>query len=252
MSLPFLKTSKKFKVGAGVSGVAALLALGAAPAFASTTPSPYALQEDNYGQINQNAATVSASGFATGAAVYAQVCDGVSSTSSKFNPTIDCDTNTQPSAAFADSTGTATFPGTDPNLQIGFFRGVSPGDKFNCLAPLDNPKSTTATVPGAPSTADPTTGENVPIIDPNKASWGQTGTATCQVRFTTSPDANSVQASDVFISLTIPQSNGTVSTGPSPTLPESPLTIALPIGAVALFGLGGVVLMRKRRHPTAV
>jgi trimeric autotransporter adhesin len=37
--------------------------------------------------------------------------------------------------------------------------------------------------------------------------------------------------------------------GPPPTLPESPLAVALPIGAVALFG-GGFLIMRRRKHST--
>jgi hypothetical protein len=184
----------------------------ATPAMAVTTESTaYSVPLDAYGNANDAATDVSGSGFTPGAQVYAQICNGddPSSTSPVFDPDLDCDTNTQPSAVTADSSGTASFPGSNINTQIGFFRGVSPGTKFNCLAPGDNPESTMATVPNAPASNGT---ESVPTIDPNVASFGQTGSSPCQVRFTTSPDATSVQSGDVFLPLSIPQ-DGTEAPG---------------------------------------
>jgi hypothetical protein len=87
-------------------------------------------------------------------------------------------------------------------------------------------------------------------------SWGAStvgsaggGTAPCTIRVAYS-NVDKDTGSDKEIALALPQ-NGTASGSPAPSTPESPLAIALPAGAVALFGGAGVILFRKRRHAAA-
>jgi hypothetical protein len=85
----------------------------------------------------------------------------------------------------------------------------------------------------------------VATIDPTVPSYGQTGTSPCVVRLSTSETTK--LSTDLYVPYTIPQNP---SAAPAST-PESPLAIALPAGAVALFGGAGFILFRKRRTSAA-
>ena len=166
-------------------------------------------------------------------------CDGTSPSSAGYSVTVDCDPLTL-------SPVVAT---VGPNeLQVGatIFRGVSPDDLFNCLAPQDDPSGTTVNVPGLPAGATPAT------IDPTKPSWGSDrvnpvggngGSAPCQERVTFTPSTLNEfgPTSDEFFPVELPQS------APAAAIPESPVTVALPIGAAVLFGAAGIALYGRRR-----
>jgi len=85
------------------------------------------------------AITVVASGFAAGALVYAEQCDGVTPTAALWSPTVHCDLGSSPAAAIADGRGLATFSSTDRNHAFHPFTGESPQSLFNCLAPAQRP-----------------------------------------------------------------------------------------------------------------
>ena len=78
---------------------------------------------------------VVASGFASGALVFVEQCDGVSPDQAQWSPTTHCDLGSSPSPAIADAHGVATFPATDRNHAFRPFVGESPQSLFNCNAP---------------------------------------------------------------------------------------------------------------------
>jgi hypothetical protein len=74
------------------------------------------------------------------------------------------------------------------------------------------------------------------------------GAAPCQERVIFTPSALNEfgPTRDEFFAVELPQA------APPAMIPESPLTVAPPIGATVLFGAAGAVLYRKRRsQPSA-
>jgi hypothetical protein len=257
-----MKSSTKLKTLVGACGVGAALTLTMTPAFAAgtgnetiTSPSsPYTPTVDANANPVDSSVVVSGTGYTQGASVYAEVCDGLSESAPGWDPGSDCDPLTEtagfPTGSQHTAPGAFTFNGANPNLRIVVFRGLSPNNQFNCLAPGDNPNSTSVTVSNASDSTQ------VAQINPALPSWGAStvglaggGKAGCQIRITYTPDTPDITY-DKFITLSLPQ-NGTAAVTPPPSTPESPLAIALPIGAVALFGGAGIVLFRKRRSASS-
>jgi hypothetical protein len=264
--------STKLKAVAGMSGVAAMVAFTAAPALALAPPTgneqitaPVAVgvgvlvgstdftpPTDANGNPTQVSPleNVKGSGYAEGDEVYMIICDGKSPTAAGWNIGLDCDNGTG-SASFPVGqeglgSGNIEFFTNQSGYDLPVFRGMSPNDQFNCLAPGDDPNSTAANVPNLPA------GGTAPTIDPTVPSWGAStvganggGTAPCTIRVAYS-NVDVSTTSDKYIPFTLAQ-DATVATGPGTTVPESPLNIALPIGAIVLFGAAGAVLYRKRR-----
>jgi hypothetical protein len=235
------KNTKRALVAVAGSGVG--LFLGATPAFAQsitaptgTPASPFIVPEctsttncDNiYGVSDVGvpvAFPVTGTGWAQGTTVSIEICDGKSPTAQGWTPGIDCDSTSSPAGELIGASnpqGNVSWGTGNPNNEIGDFRGESLDDLFNCLAPGDNPNST-MTLDGEP-------------IDPGKPSW-----TNCQLRMATSV-ANSTPDQQ-FVTMQIPNS-------PSSQVPEAPMAILLPLGALGLLG-GGVVLTRRRRHARA-
>ncbi len=297
------RTSTKLKVLATVGGAAAAVSLSVTPAFASgtdtgnetitspvtgvpgkTNPSFTVTNDANGNPISE--INITGTGWSYPGQVYAMICDGVPETSSKWNIGVDCDTGTAtgglPVGSNVDTGGqfsnlnSIEFFADQAAQGYGsafLFRGESPNDQFNCLAPGDNPNSTSVNVPNAQASA-PTTpaipgaasesqynsstlAYPLATIDPTVPSWGAStvganggGTAPCQIRIAYS-DQTVDKTSDVEIPFVIPTNGVPIATTPPPSTPESPLAIALPVGGVALFGLAGVILYRKRRPGAA-
>jgi hypothetical protein len=121
---------------------AAAVTLGVLPGAASATVqipgppiSPFKVPSNALGQPVPF--TIQANGFAPGALVFLEVCDGTPSTAVGWNPNINCDLGTAPAAVAANASGVALFPAGDPNKQFKPFRGASPQGMFNCLNALD-------------------------------------------------------------------------------------------------------------------
>jgi hypothetical protein len=261
--------SNKMKAAAAIGGAAAVLAFTAAPAFASGTPTgneqittpvpvgvgvlqgtvPFTPPVDaNANPINAvQADLVTGTGYDEDGSVAAMICDGSNPTSSGWSPAADCDSLTE-SALIAvgvqgNPDGQFTL-GNSTTEEYVIFRGQSPNDQFNCLAPADNPNGDAVNLDGEAGTTPAP-------IDPTVPSWGANtvganggGTAPCQVRIAYNPTLFSASG-DKFFPLALPQ------VAPTSVVPESPLTIALPIGGVVLFGAAGAVLYRKRRSHAA-
>jgi hypothetical protein len=253
----------KLKALAGVGGVVAAIALTAVPSYAVTpTGSEAILTPESVGAGvtvsttsytppvdaagNPTPATdvtisLSGTGYVEGQSIQIMICDGKSPSAAGYQPTMDCDSGTAVSGVpVLNSAGSWTYTASLAGQNwLGVFRGDSPQDLFNCLAPQDNPNGT-ETVSGNP-------------IDPANPSWGAStvgtsggGTAGCNIRIAYSNQTVST-TSDKYIPLALPN---TASTPPT-NVPESPLAIALPIGGVVLFGAAGAVLYRKRRSVSA-
>jgi hypothetical protein len=259
----------RMKALTGVGGAAALLALTVAPAFAATPTgnemvtspsSPFTVPVDSNGDpVDNQFPAVTGTGYQPGI-VNIQVCDGLPESAPGWSPESDCDAVTATGQVPVTATGTFDFKGQGINNEVFAFRGLSPSGQFNCLAPQDNPNST-STFNAAGFDPTSANGVNQVIIDPNEdaidptvpsygaSTVGKAGgsTAPCQLKIAYSNQTKST--SDQFISLVLPN---TAATGPGTTVPESPLAIALPIGGVVLFGAAGALLYRKRRStPTA-
>jgi len=269
--------SSKMKAAAAVGGAAAAaLVCTATPAFAFGNPTgneaittPVSVPagtlvgtqawtppvDANANPIDGVAAdndTITGTGYDnTGATVFGMVCDGNPPTAVGWSVAADCDSLTA-TAGIVIGTGAGlpagevqlnNNPVTDP---VGVFRGIGPNDQFNCLAPADSPQASTVNLQGA-------TGVTPAAIDPTVPSWGSPlplnpgiggGSAPCTIRIGYS-SVNLSTTADKFFPLALPQVQ------PQAVVPESPLTIALPIGGVVLFGAAGAVLYRKRRHAAA-
>lgn len=106
-------------------------------AFASeiVQPSASPLVVSVAGAAAPAAVTIVASGFASGALVYVEQCDGVAPTAPQWSPTANCDLGSSPAPAIADAHGVATFAAADRNRAFRPFAGESPQSMFNCLAP---------------------------------------------------------------------------------------------------------------------
>jgi hypothetical protein len=305
----YMISSTRVKALAGIGGVAALVAFTASPAFAfgvdtgneaitapvtiapgvtvETTASYTPTNDANGNPIGQDL-TISGSGYdPAGGSITAEVCDGVPETSPKFVVTQDCDDETATGfvgVGVNPATG-AELPSGDFSLvggpaadnfsfTVGLFRGVGPSDFFNCLAPNDNPTSTSVTVPNAnanlanPAATLPffvgdwnssTQPYGVAAIDPTVPSWGTnlpgadgvTASPTpCMVRVAYTNTTKDL-TSDHEFPITLSQDAVPLAGAPGTEVPESPLAIALPVGGVVLFGAAGAVLYRKRRSNSA-
>lgn len=222
-----------------LAGAGAAVLAAATPAFAATISqpptNPFVVPEctnpaassgtcDNpYGDNNVGAPVayqVTATGTA-GKTYYVEICDGKSPTAPGFNFTTDCDTATTTAGHVADSGGNISWPAGNTVDEVGDFRGSSPQDLFNCLAPGDTGSTTLAGEP----------------IDTTKSSW-----TNCQMRITQSP--TTLGPDDAYITLSIPNS-------PPAQTPESPLAILLPVSAVGVLGGGLLIARRRRRAGTA-
>jgi hypothetical protein len=252
---------RKF-IAISLFATAAVLASVSAPAFASTLVSP----SPNFTVLNDSDGypvpqTYDTSGWTVGSTVFAEVCDGKSPSAPGYDVNSDCDSSTQVSGVVVqDAAGDAIFPAAPAdhgNLSVPIFHGMGPNDLFNCLAAGDNPNGTET--PIGTQTGDHGDTDNpdnpgaVLSIDPTAPSWGastvgsaQGGTANCQIRIGTG--ATTSNPTDIYIPFVL---SDTLPTGPGTTVPESPLAIALPIGAVVLLGTGGFVMTRKRRAARA-
>lgn len=221
-----------------LAGTAAALIGAASPAFAATsytTPSdnPHTIPVDN----NYNALPfdVTVTGYGANQGVFIEICDGTPTTVNGWSPATFCDITTSPAAATANSSGTATFPSSNSNFQIGDFNGVSPGDLFNCLSQNEINAFGDATPGAFPGEFNLGAGDTATAtgqtVDPSHPAW-----TNCQLRASTNNSA--VTGDQVFKTLTIPST--------FPFTPEAPMAILLPLGAGGLLA-GGIVLGRRRR-----
>lgn len=75
---------------------------------------------------------VRATGFLRNTAVFVEQCDGVSPTTTRWEPTEHCDLGGSPAAANADASGSVTFSPSDSAHAFVPFVGESPQQIFNC------------------------------------------------------------------------------------------------------------------------
>jgi hypothetical protein len=145
---------------------------------------------------------------------------------------------TSPEGVPSTTAGGVTWTASNSQQQIGVFRGESPQDFFNCLAPADVPGGTTQNANGSWNipASDTQTSSGSDAIDPNVPSW-----TNCQLRVSSNNAA--VTSDQAFDTLSL-------QSGPTGSVPETPYAVLLPIGAVAVLG-GGVVIMRRRRKSHA-
>jgi hypothetical protein len=237
---------------AAIGGSAAIVALTATPGWAaeSVSPNPYVPAESSPGVIDLNQTNVVASGLPTSQQWFAGLCDGVPFSSPIWNVNADCaafSSGVNTGAGTGPGTGSATFGGNPeaanpPPQSFLVWHGSAANDmifgeqQFNCLAPDDDPGSTVTKAGNEP-------------IDPNEPAWGASagpspgggGTAPCQIRISNS--LSNFQSTDLADNYDIPT---------TPPVPESPMSIGLPIGAAVVLG-GGVflTLRRRRRHAQA-
>jgi hypothetical protein len=256
-------SSTKLKGAAAIGGVAAIVALTAAPALAVPTgneaitvpvsvpkgtllgTTPYAVPEDSSGNPILSDVVIQGTGYQPGFSVYFTICDGKNPSNPGYSIASDCDslaaTGSFPVGAQGVGPGNIKYTSTELIGTLGVFRGVSPSDTFNCLAPNDDPNGTTVNDPGP----------NAASIDPTVPSYGSTlplssaggSSSPCTIRIGYSP-VNLDTSSDKFIPYVLSQ-------GPATATPEAPLSILLPVGGVVLFAAAGAVLYRKRRSVSA-
>ncbi len=77
---------------------------------------------------------MTAHGFPPNTNVFVEQCDGTSTATPGWSPTINCDNLTSPAPVISTAGGVATFTKDDPNLGFTPFKGESPGGLFNCLS----------------------------------------------------------------------------------------------------------------------
>jgi hypothetical protein len=128
---------RSFTVTMGIAILAALFIASVGGAAASTivqpSGSPVTAAVPPTGQLAPVA--VVAAGFAPGALVYVEQCDGVPPSEQQWTPTAHCDLGSSPAPAIADAGGKATFAAADANHAFRPFAGESPQSLFNCTAP---------------------------------------------------------------------------------------------------------------------
>ncbi|MGZ6969325.1 MAG: hypothetical protein ACXVKN_16475 [Acidimicrobiia bacterium] len=120
---------------AGLLGTIATAPSVSAATITSPTGNPFVVPGNAAGQ--PLAFTVSATGYTAGDQVFIEQCDGVATTATGWDPTVNCDLGTSPAAAVANASGVVTFSATDPNHAFKPFKGFSPQGLFNCLGPSD-------------------------------------------------------------------------------------------------------------------
>ena len=251
-----MKLVKKGAI-ATIGASAALVALSAAPAFATEAlnPNPYAPPQNPTGVPYDQYVNVTATGLPVGVTFSAVVCDGnVPTTTPGWSIANNC--GPPGGAQSVPSSGTLTFGGdvevaqpTTAAFLLWHGNNASAAEQnnpfwlgempFNCLAPDDNPNG-------------PTTAEGDQPIDNGLPSWGASsggsvsggGTAPCQILITENPNETSFNpATDVLDPLNLTA---------APASPESPAAIALPVGAALLLGGGSLLIIRRRRRSHAV
>jgi hypothetical protein len=134
-------------------GIAALAAasvvIGASSAWAGTitmpSSNPFSVPGDATG--TPQSFTVVASGYPAGNSIVSiEQCDGVPSSDPGYSPLDHCDDATSPAAVDVGANGIATFPANNANFGFFPFKGPSPKNKFNCIAPGEpNPGNGKAT-----------------------------------------------------------------------------------------------------------
>lgn len=236
---------------AAIGGSAALVGFTAMPAYAAgqfTIPNPYPVPQSSPGVLNLAAVDITASGFTPGTFWFAQLCDGLPANNPNWTPAADCGPAT--SSEKVPTSGTLSYPGTDTTgYALLMWHGSNANDTlngeqaFNCLDTVDDPNGTT-TVNGAQP------------IDPAIPAWGSSaggnlnnppgfqgsaGSAPCQVRI--SQNAGGFSTTDIYDPISL--------AAPSGGVPESPMAIALPIGAAAVIGGGAFLALRRRRNHAA-
>jgi hypothetical protein len=173
-----MKTSRRLVEAATV--VAALLTVGVtradAASFTEPQGSPIHVATDAQG--HPKALTVAVAGFASGALVYVEQCDGIDASSHDWSPTIDCDLGNSPAAVVVTHDGTATFDPSDASHRFVPFAGPSPQSLFNCV-----PSGDRAPANGLPSFPS------------------------CQVRVSTSPTL--ATPDQMFLALALPRGANT-------------------------------------------
>ncbi len=229
-----------------IGGSAALVVFTAAPAWAqSLSPNPYPVPQSSPGIPDLSQVSVTATGLPVGTTWFAATCDGVPFTQAGWSPQNDCGPFS--GANPVPSTGTLTFGGnpetTNTTNSFLLWHGSNGDDNvlgempFNCLAPDDLTAGTTTTEGGLP-------------IDPGEPSWGSSqgvnpgvggGTAPCQITIS--------QTTGAFNSTNLQDPLNLTATS---NIPESPVAIALPVGAAVLLVGGGTAmgLRRRRRNHT--
>jgi hypothetical protein len=138
--MPDMQTTRRALVLVTVMIGGLLGTVAAAPsAFAATitspTGNPFIVPANAAGQ--PVAFTVSASGYNAGDQVFIEQCDGVATTATGWDPTVNCDLGSSPAAALANASGVVTFSASDPNHAFKPFKGFSPQGLFNCLGSTD-------------------------------------------------------------------------------------------------------------------
>ncbi len=121
-------------LGVGIASFALVAGPAGAATITAPTGNPYVVPGS--AGVPQ-AFTVSASGFAPNTNVYVEQCDGVSPSATGWSPTINCDNLTSPAPVISTAGGVATFDKDDLNHSFQAFRGVGPGELFNCLSLTD-------------------------------------------------------------------------------------------------------------------
>lgn len=160
-----------------LAGSVLALVAAAVPAFAATITQPSSTPT----VVPASAAgapyafTVQGSGFAPGANVFIEQCDGSNTSDIFWDPSLNCDLGSSPAPAPADANGNVTFGSNDVNHKFTPFKGTSPQGLFDCLASNDPPS-----VSGNPSFTN------------------------CQVRLSTNNTA--VTSDQVFFPIMLPNS----------------------------------------------
>ena len=230
---------RPMRVATAAASVAATLTGGlalsagvayAAGSFTQPATNPVSIAQNSDGSIPSIAVAVT--GMPAGQQIYIEVCDGVSPASRGYDITIHCDSGTSPPAKRADANGNASFPASS-SLGVVTFHGNSPSGNFNCLAP-DDVASTKSDGSVTPKGSQTTDGNQ--FIDTTVPSY-----TNCQIKAATSTAMNTQD--QIFTTYTIANASGS----PSPSVAESPLAVALPVGGVTLLG-GGAYLVRRRRR----
>jgi len=249
---------------------------GAAPAHAATVvqPGPGTLAVPSDSDGRPQSFTVVASGFAPGAAVSVEQCDGTSPTDAGWSPLGHCDNATAPAAVTVGPDGIARFPARDPNFGFTPFTGASPQSLFNCLAPGEpSPRNgqpdftdcrirvatstttvtadqafasirVTALRPGAPARAvSSTTATTEPPVAAKDPTTPTTTRARGEAVKRAAKDSAGAQAPTIVL-----QAGGTASVGaPKSATRKLKDAVTSPAGLVLLVLLGGLGVATARR-----
>jgi hypothetical protein len=117
---------------AALIAAAGFMPVAAHAAVIDPEGSPLTLHRDSTGHVEQ--VTIAASGFAPGATVFIEQCDGIDETTANWSPVEHCDLGSSPAPVLADRAGVARFRADDRNHAFLPFVGESPQSLFNCVA----------------------------------------------------------------------------------------------------------------------